>query len=243
MKLSMLFSVILIALPIAKPQTMQATKLFKQLEQYCKTLPEEFNQIPNERKEVLEALGRFISEKRLSEKDATVTVICTHNSRRSQMAQLWISAASIWYGIPVNAFSGGVEKTAFHPNAVAALVRAGFKIEKVKGVENPVYQATYGKSLPAKLLFSKKYDDSVNPKQDFAAVMVCSEADASCPVVPGAAERFSLPFEDPRYFDKTAAETEKYDETCRLIARDFFYAMYYAKQQLILDEEKKKSKR
>ena len=240
MKITTLFSVLLIVLPITNVQTMQQTKLYKKLEQYCKTLPNEFDQIPTERKKDLESLGLFFAEKRLANQDIILNVICTHNSRRSQMAQLWFRVAASWYGVEkLTAFSGGTEGTAFHPNAVAALKRAGFKIGILKNGDNPLYEANYGDVIPS-LMFSKKYDDSTNPKSGFSAIMVCSEADASCPVVPGAEKRFSLPFEDPKYFDGTNAEAEKYDEACRLIARDAFYALHIAKQKVIYQLEKSK---
>lgn len=243
MKSLILFSIFIMTLPPVNQETMRATKLYKKLDQYCHTLPDEFRQIPDERKAQLKELGDYIFEKHQAGEQINLTVICTHNSRRSHMGQLWTMAASVWYGLePVDAFSGGIEETAFNPNAVAALKRAGFKIERLNAVVNATYQAKIGMSFPKKAMFSKKYDHAVNPKKGFAALMVCSEADASCPVVPGAEERFSLPFDDPRYFDNTASQDEKYDETCRLIARDIFYAFHTAKQKLILEQEKKKAK-
>ncbi|HMQ63132.1 MAG TPA: protein-tyrosine-phosphatase [Flavilitoribacter sp.] len=220
----------------ANQPPIKGPKLYKKLQHYCKSLPNEFDQIPDDRKRKLEELGDYIFKRSHAGQPVTLTVICTHNSRRSHMGQLWFLAASGWYGIPhMDVFSGGIEETAFHPNAVAALKKAGFKIAQLNSENNPAYEASYGVSFKPKAMFSKQYGHYLNPNKDFAAVMVCSEADASCPLVPGSEDRFSLPFDDPRYFDNTAAETEKYDETCRLIARDFFYAVYTAKQKLILE--------
>lgn len=242
MKSLTVLSLVLFMLPFVNQEAMKKSKLYKKLTQYCETLPNEFSQISEERKKKLEELGDYIYEKSLAKQAVTLNVICTHNSRRSQMGQLWFMAASAWYGIEnVNAYSGGIEETAFNKNAVDALKRAGFKVERLNAVTNATYQARYGNSFKPKAMFSKKYDNAVNPRKYFSAVMVCAEADASCPVVPGAEERFSLPYEDPRYFDNTASETEKYDETCRLIAREIFYAMNYAKQKLVLQQEKSKS--
>lgn len=243
MKFFTLLSIVLFMLPSVNQEAMKKLKLYKKLAAYCETLPNEFSQISEERKKKLEELGDYIYEKSQAGQAITLNVICTHNSRRSHMGQLWTMAASVWYGIEkVNAFSGGIEETAFNQNAIEALKRAGFKIERLNAVTNATYQARYGNSFSPKAMFSKKYDHSVNPRKDFAAVMVCSEADVSCPVVPGAEERFSLPYEDPRYFDNTASETEQYDKTCRLIAREIFYAMNYAKQKLVLEQEKNKAK-
>ena len=77
-------------------------------------------------------------------------------------------------------------------------------------------------------LFSKTYDSPPNPKDGFAAIMVCTEADAECPFVPGAEARFAIPFDDPKAFDSTARETAEYDETVRQIGLEMFYAMRHA---------------
>ena len=72
-------------------------------------------------------------------------------------------------------------------------------------------------------MFSKLYDDASNPDADFAAVMTCSEADKNCPYIPGAESRIQLLYDDPKEFDGTAEETEKYDERASQIAAELFY--------------------
>lgn len=217
-------------------------KLLKNLKTYSKEVVTEFDQIPEERKEHLRELGDYIYQKRANSVPVKLTVICTHNSRRSHIGQMWLNVAATWYGIgEVSTFSGGTETTAFNPRAVAALNRAGFKITKTNNAENTAYKGRYLKGRQAEvLMYSKKFDDTQNPSDNFAAIMVCSEADQSCPVVPGAEARFSLPFEDPRYYDNTSSEEMEYDKTVRLIARELFFAMHHAKEQLILDIEKQK---
>jgi len=42
--------------------------------------------------------------------------------------------------------------------------------------------------------------------------MVCSEADAECPLVKGAKLRISLPYLDPKIYDGSAFEAAKYAE-------------------------------
>lgn len=237
-----LFSAITILLLCAPSSLVTSTKLTKKLTNYCTTLTEEFSQIPADRQADLQELGQYLYEKVKAEQEIKLTVICTHNSRRSHIGQLWFLVAAEWYGIDdLQAFSGGTEATAFNKRAVEALNRAGFRIG---GTSNSTDNTTYGASWSrgsrpdAKvLMFSKKYDHTINPKENFGAIMVCSEADKSCPVVPGAEARFSLPFEDPRYFDGTASEELEYDKACRLIARDIFYAVNHAKELLVLDAE------
>mgnify|MGYP001203514360 CR=1 FL=1 len=217
--------------------------IYKSLQNYCTTLSEEFNQITPERKTTLEEIGSYIFEKIHAGKAVNITVICTHNSRRSHMGQLWLEAAAAWYGVEnVHGFSGGTEATAFNPRAVAAMERAGFKISKLYNTENPNYEARLGKSFSPIIMFSKKYDDPFNPAKNFAAVMVCSEADAACPIVPGAEERFAIPYQDPKHYDDTPSEKDQYDERCRQIAREFFYLMAHAKHKLVLAREKDSTK-
>jgi hypothetical protein len=90
------------------------------------------------------------------------------------------------------------------------------------------------------MIYSKKYDNFQNPKSNFIAVMVCSEADKSCPIVPGSNGKIGLPYEDPKYYDNTPSEEQKYDETCRLIALELFFVADYVKTKLILAKEKLK---
>ncbi len=238
---------VMITLPLLGFAQSNGHQLIKKLEKYSEEVVTEFDQIPEERKESLRELGDYIYQKRSQKEPVKLTVICTHNSRRSHIGQLWLYAASAWYGIEdVDAFSGGTEATAFNPNAIDALKRTGFKIAPSSGYNedmSPFYKAyLYRGSYSRKHLtmFSKKYDYATNPKENFAAIMVCSEADQSCPVVPGAETRLSLPFEDPRYYDGTASEELEYDKTVRLMARELFFAMNHAKEQLVQKMEQQK---
>lgn len=203
------------------------------LQNYCASLIAEFDQIDPVRKADLEAMSDYIIQKRQAAEPVKVTVICTHNSRRSHMGQLWLEAAAAWYGVvEVHGFSGGTEATAFNHRAVAAMQHAGFQIETPDENNNPRYRVTLGANDTPRILFSKRYDDAVNPAQDFAAVMVCTDADEACPIVPGAEKRFAIPYDDPKHFDDTPQEQTKYDERCRQIAREFFYMMHVAKGKL-----------
>lgn len=230
--------IILISLVMSSFSIIKKPNFYKKLQNYCETLSDEFDQIDAERKAALEEIGDYIFEKNKAGESVKMTVICTHNSRRSHMGQLWLEAAAAWYGVEnVQGFSGGTEATAFNPRAVAAMKRAGFSIAKTYDNANPRYQAKLSRALEPIIMFSKRYDDAFNPNKNFAAVMVCSEADASCPIVPGAEERFAIPYEDPKHYDNTPSEQDKYDERCRQIAREFFYMMAYTKQKLVNEQE------
>ncbi|MFP4505400.1 MAG: protein-tyrosine-phosphatase [Cyclobacteriaceae bacterium] len=201
-------------------------KLNASLQPYVQQVTAEFDQIPEERKRALSKLALYISTKQSSGEPSHLTFICTHNSRRSHMSQLWTQAAAHYYGIEgVQTYSGGTEATAFNPRAVKAMKKAGFDIKTLKEGNNPVYEVTFAENVAAVEAFSKKYDDQVNPQKDFAAIMTCSDADKNCPFIPGASLRIPIPYDDPKDFDGTAQEEAKYDERCHQIARDMFFMM------------------
>ena len=191
----------------------------------------DFDSIPQERKEKLLGVAAYIKDKLVSGGTAKLIFICTHNSRRSHLAQIWAQAAAEYYGVSnIECYSGGTEATAFNANAVSALQRAGFEIEKMSGENNPVYSVKYSDGKEPLKCFSKVFSDKENPQKDFAAVMTCSQADEACPVVPGAEKRFSISYEDPKKFDGTPQEKEKYDERCRQIGTEMFYLLSLTKE-------------
>ena len=131
---------------------------------------------------------------------------------------------------PIASFSGGTEATAFNPRAVAALVRIGLDISTATPeASNPVYEIKWMETQESYPAFSKKYDHAVNPQSDFAAIMVCTEADAGCPFVAGCDFRLPLPYDDPKAFDGTELESQKYDERCRQIGREMLYTLHQVK--------------
>jgi arsenate reductase (thioredoxin) len=199
-------------------------KLNASLKKYVAERIAEFDQIPADRKEQLQKMTRYVEDCAKANKPARFTFICTHNSRRSHLAQLWAATAAVYYKVPaVKTFSGGTEATAFNPRAVAALQRAGLKITKRSEDANPKYEVEIGQGIEPQLCFSKVYDQLPNPQNDFCAVMTCSTADKNCPIVKGASLRIAIPYDDPKEFDGTPQEASKYDERCRQIAREIFY--------------------
>jgi hypothetical protein len=193
------------------------------LKKYLDDRKAEFAQIPAERKEALKQVSEYIRRSAASKESARLTFICTHNSRRSHMGQLWAAAGAAYYGTGgVETFSGGTEATAFNPRAVAALERAGFDIEKAPESKNPKYRVRLGEG-PTLVCFSKVYVDDPNPKKDYCAVMTCAQADKNCPTVRGASLRVALPYDDPKSADGTPGESTTYDERCAQIAREVLY--------------------
>ena len=199
--------------------------MYPQVANFIAERMDEFDQIPPARKHELEALAKFVSARRDAGDAADLTFICTHNSRRSHLAQLWAAVAAAQHGLKhVTTYSGGTEATAFNPRAVAALERLGFEIEKGPEADNPRYQVRFAEDQDPLVCFSKVYSSPPNPSSDYCAVMVCGHADESCPTVTGATLRIAITYEDPKVADDTPAEAERYDERCAQIAREMLYA-------------------
>lgn len=197
-------------------------------EETIKQLVAQFNLIPLERREILHSLSSFIAE---HNQDAHLVFICTHNSRRSHMAQIWSETAAAYYKIAgVKSYSGGTEATAFNPRAVQALREIGFDIQQISNEVNPRYRVIQADDRSFEV-FSKKYDHPTNPSTGFVAIMTCTHADENCPVVAGAAARYSLPYDDPKDFDGTELESTKYHERALEIGREILYMFSQIRKQ------------
>lgn len=200
----------------AKPQTF-FPKLVETI-QKAQMLP-----VKEERKATLNVLIQYIQQKLDQGQEVNLNFICTHNSRRSQLSQIWAKTASELYGIPVNSYSGGVEVTALNIRAVNSLQRSGFKISEKENGSNTLYSVFFAEASEPILAFSKVFDDPFNDAKHFAAVMTCDHADENCPFIPGTEVRIPVRYEDPKAFDDTEVESEKYDERSLQIASEMLY--------------------
>lgn len=212
--------------------TQPRIQLHKPLENTIKSLANNFSSLSADRKPILKQLTDFAESKVRSNRKVQLLFICTHNSRRSHISQIWAQAAAAYYGIPnVVSYSGGTEATAFNPRAVQAMEKAGFKIRKTSNADNPIYEVSYSDDANDVIAFSKKFDSESNPQKGFAAVMTCSHADENCPVVFGMEKRISLPYNDPKDFDGTPQEAEKYLERVMEIGTEILYAFSQVRVQ------------
>jgi arsenate reductase (thioredoxin) len=200
---------------------------------YINAIKPDFATISPERRVQLDKIAAFVQQKVDAGEPVQLTYICTHNSRRSHFGQIWAATAAAYYGVPnVKTYSGGTEASAFNPRAIAACTRAGFVVTKTSEGTNPVYAVGYATDREPIQAFSKKYDDPANPQTNFCAVMTCSQADAACPIVKGAAARVATPYEDPKAFDGKPEETAQYDERCRQIATETLYVFSKVKVKI-----------
>ena len=167
--------------------------------------------ISEERKIILQPLIEFISSKISKNEEVRLNFICTHNSRRSHLSQIWAQTMANYYQIEnVFCYSGGTEATAMFPKVVETLRNQGFEILKLSETENPVYAVKFAENEHAVICFSKKYDDDFNPKSEFAAILTCDSADENCPIVYGAEARIPIKYEDPKKSDGTPEMNETY---------------------------------
>jgi arsenate reductase (thioredoxin) len=180
--------------------------------------------ILEERKEVLMPLADYIQSKVAEKASIRLNFICTHNSRRSHLSQIWAQTMAYYFGIPqVFCYSGGTEATAMFYKVANTLTEQGFEVQQLSTTNNPVYAVKYAENENPIICFSKEYNDSFNPKTGFGAVLTCNAADENCPIVFGAEKRFPIKYDDPKAFDGTDLMDAKYKERSLAIAQEMWY--------------------
>lgn len=181
-------------------------------------------ELSTERKLVLQPLIDFVQNKVDSNVEIRLNFICTHNSRRSHLGQIWAQTMAFHFGVKnVFCYSGGTEETAMFSKVGETLQNQGFEVLKLSNEENPVYAIKYAENELPIIGFSKKYDDNFNPTSGFAAIMTCSQADGGCPFIAGAEKRIPITYNDPKEFDNTESMNVKYEERSLEIASEMFY--------------------
>lgn len=184
----------------------------------------DYKTISEERKTILEPLIEYIQNKVLNNDEIRLNLICTHNSRRSHLSQIWAQTAAFYFNISkVFCYSGGSEATAMFPMVTKTLANQGFQIKAISEGNNPIYSIKYSENEPSIICFSKTYDDDFNPQSQFVAILTCSQAEGGCPFIAGAEKRIPITFDDPKAFDNTPQQTEKYQERSIQIATEMFY--------------------
>lgn len=178
--------------------------------------------ISNQRKIELSLLSQYILNKR--GKTINLNFICTHNSRRSHLCQIWAQTMASYFKVNnLFAYSGGTESTAIYKTVLFVLEEIGFRINKISESSNPIYAIRFDEVSSPIIGFSKKIDNEYNPKEEFCAILTCDSANESCPIVVGAEARIPILFQDPKVFDNSEFEILKYEERCRQVATDMYY--------------------
>ena len=209
---------------------MKKNSLFSDIELFIKSLHP--STISKERKATLQPLIDFIQVKVTHQEAISLNFICTHNSRRSHLSQVWAQTMAAFFGIEnVFCYSGGTEATALFPMAAKTLQNSGFQIQTLSEGKNPVYAIKYAENAHPIMGFSKRLDDDFNPKTGFAAIMTCNSANEACPLVLGAEKRIPITFEDPKAFDNTPQQAEKYHERSVQIATEILYVFSQLKKE------------
>jgi hypothetical protein len=202
----------------------------KKLTTYIKKVILDIDKISNKRKKLLLEIVSYIKQKHTNKSISNLIFICTHNSRRSQLAHCWLSISCQYYKLNnIGVFSGGMEKTSFNLNALNALKRSGFIVAQTDKKDN-VYLLKTSKKNKGQIFYSKRYDYKSNPQIKFLAIMTCSDADKKCPVVKGADKKIFLPYQDPRVSDGLGLEESVYDQSCFIIAQEMFYIIKKVKE-------------
>jgi len=196
--------------------------LFKDISNVINAL--EIKSIPEERKTLLLTLIEYLKDKIKNKESIRLNFICTHNSRRSHLSQIWAKTMADFYNIKnLSSYSGGTEATAMFPKVAETLTKQGFKIVALSEGENPIYSIKYAENEPAIIGFSKTFGDNFNPSSKFAAIMTCTSADKGCPLVLGSDIRIPITYEDPKKSDGTPQQSETYLQRSLQIATEMKY--------------------
>lgn len=179
--------------------------------------------ISAERKQVLKPLINFITEKAKNKQAIRLNFICTHNSRRSHLSQMWAQTMAAYFSIPVTCYSAGTETTAIFPEVLCSLKKVGFQTQKLSEGSNPLYSIKFAKNEHPIIGFSKTITHPFNPQTEFCSIMTCDSAYESCPIVPGAENRIPITYMDPKKFDNTPLQAEKYLERSTQIATEMYF--------------------
>lgn len=188
--------------------------------------------ISEKRTMLLLKIAATIANEYSSKEIVNLNFICTHNSRRSQIGQIWSYYAAYYFKLNINVFSGGTEVTSFNRNTVKTLQKTGFQFQLSDfSHQNPTYQISFDGSYGYILGFSKLYSNPIN-QEPYIAILTCNDAETDCAYIPSATHRFLLPFTDPKFADGTENQEEVYMQINAEIAAEIFLIFKQVKKLL-----------
>ncbi len=217
---------------------MESSQLNVLLLHFVNECKSNFTSISIERKQKLEELAKSIEHSYKKTRKSNLVFVCTHNSRRSHFGQLMATIMAEHFGLDITSYSAGTETTRFHSNAIAAILSIGFNlVAKTNSSKssNPVFVLSYSADEKQSIkCFSKTIFDESLPKENFIAVMVCSDANENCPFLSGANIRFSLAYEDPKIYDNQEDAVNYYKERLFQIGTElaFCFSRIKSKEEL-----------
>lgn len=233
------------ALDLGLPETRR--RLLPAVGAHFDALTTSFDRIEASHLAAGEKLAEWIVANYEPGKPLPIIFVCTGNSRRSMLGATMGNIAAAYWGLPeIRCYSGGTEPSAFNRRSIETLKAIGVEIEPtgeeaprgVEGSPNPIYEVRWGQAAEdsraamAAVEFSKRYDDALNPQGGFAAIMVCTQADAECPIVRGASRRISMPYLDPKAYDDSEYEAAKYAERRDDLGRLMLAVLLKSRRQL-----------
>ncbi len=182
------------------------------------------NNISADRQKVLQPLVEYILAKKTNNQPTALNFICTHNSRRSHLAQIWAQAMASYFSIKnIYCYSGGTEATALFSMIATVLQEQGFTISKLSLEPNPIFAIKHAENEMASICFSKKYNDAFNPKNNYCAIPTCNSANETCPIIIGAESRIPIMYIDPKEFDNTPQQMEMYTKRSLEIGEEMWW--------------------
>ncbi|MEO8269488.1 MAG: hypothetical protein ABI557_07210, partial [Aureliella sp.] len=229
------------ALDAATPAS--RAKLHAKLRSHADYLTTTFDMIDGPHRQAAHQLAEWMVANCKSGKPVEVIVVCTGNSRRSILGSSMGNLAAAYYGLSeIHFYSGGTAPSAFNRRTAAALRNIGFDVtdtgtKATPGSEkalNPMLRVEWGEGMET-IEFSKHFSAAGNFRSGFAALMVCSEADAECPTVSGASLRLAMPYLDPKMYDGSVFEAAKYNERRDDIGRMMLAALCQVRRELNAD--------
>ncbi|WP_445749020.1 hypothetical protein [Polaribacter sp.] len=187
--------------------------------------------ITEDRKNYLLKIAETIASIYAKNEVVNLTFICTHNSRRSQIAQVWAFFAATYFKLNIHSYSGGIEVTSFNRSTIKTLQKAEFLFQLSDfSHQNPKYEISFEGTKKSIIGFSKLIEHPENPL-NFIAISTCPNAEANCAYI-GAKYVFKLPFEDPKRSDGTLLQEESYMEINKQIAGEIYFIFNEVKQKL-----------
>jgi hypothetical protein len=225
----------LIVLLVAQPRWALSdnyTRLYPILEQYVRDFRKQFRNIPEQRRHRLNEIVKYLEKCRTSGTTGRLFFIDTDQSALSHWAQVWAKTAAHYFRQEwVEIYSGALHPGDIAAETIFALERAGYIVYR-SGVEGTaVYKIKYSYNLEPIMAFSKPLDFRKNPRKDFMAIILETNADLNLPRVPGTINRLALLFDEPAGYAASEEVEMVFDKTCRQVALEMFYVFWKLEQE------------